>query len=422
MSGWSDEQFLAEALSARARRAGAAYAGPGSGRDISQGERPPIAFTGGLPDPALLPADALASATAFVLAADHNAALQYGGSQGWEGLRDWLAGHWSRIDSADLTPSHFMLANGSAGALASVCETFLDDGDVVGVELPSFPLSVRTIRQVTPSITSIPVDDDGVDVDALAEQLVALGRRGKRLRLVYVIPSFHNPTGSTLTVERRERLVELCHRYGVLIVEDDAYRELYFDDKPPTSLYSLAGGDGVVKLGTFSKIVAPGVRIGWCQAAPRLIEALVATRTDMGTSPLLLRVLARYATSGALEPHIAHLRSEYARKCAIMLTALEASCTGVATWSQPRGGFFIWVTLDDAVDPRTLVETARREGVNFVGGHVFTGEHNKGEGPRTQWGPGDSKYLRLAFSYAAADDIPEGIDRLGRAIKAATRS
>jgi 2-aminoadipate transaminase len=419
---WDDERFLAGGLSARARRAGAAYAGPGSGNDVAQAERPPIAFTGGLPDPALLPADALAASTAAVLATDHNAALQYGGGQGWEGLREWLASHWGALDGVELSPTHFMLANGSAGALASVCETFLDEGDVVGVERPSFPLSIRAIRQVTPRIESIPVDDDGVDVDVLADRLAALERAGQRMRLLYLIPSFHNPTGSTLTLERRTRVIELCHRYGVLVVEDDAYRELYFEEAPPPSLYALAGGEGVLKLGTFSKVVAPGVRVGWCQASPRLIEPLVATRTDMGTSPLLIRVLAHYAGTGALEPHIAGLRTAYARKCAAMLSALEGSCAGLATWNHPIGGFFVWVTLDDAVDPLLLVETAREEAVTFVGGHLFTNEHTKGEGPRTRWGPGDSKYLRLAFSYVASDEIAEGIDRLGRAIKSAVRS
>ncbi len=422
MDTWSDERFLADALSARARRAGAAYAGPGSGNDVARAARPPVAFTGGLPDPTLLPADALAAATAAVLTDDHDAALQYGGGQGWDGLRDWLAQHWSALDDVALTPGHFMLANGSAGALASVCETFLDAGDIVGVELPSFPLSIRAIRQVTPRIESLPVDDDGLDVDVLSDRLDALERNGERMRLLYTIPTFHNPTGSTLTVERRQRLLELCRRHEVLVVEDDAYRELYFEDEPPPSLYALAGGDGVVKLGTFSKIVAPGVRVGWCQASPRLIDPLVATRTDMGTSPLLIRVLARYAATGQLEPHIAGLRSAYARKCATMLSALESTCTGLATWNQPRGGFFVWVTLDESVDPLVLVERAREEAVTFVGGHVFTGEHTKDEGPRTRWGPGDSPFLRLAFSYVAADEIAEGIDRLARALKSSVRT
>lgn len=422
VDSWDDERFLADGLSARARRAGAAYAGPGSGNDVVRAERPPIAFTGGLPDPALLPADALRDATAAVLAQDHNGALQYGGGQGWEGLREWLATHWSGVDSIELTPAHFMLANGSAGALAAVCETFLDTGDIAGVELPSFPLSIRAIRQVTPRIESLPVDDDGLDVDALEQRLTELAGRGERMRLLYVIPTFHNPTGSTLTVARRQRLIELCRRHGVLIVEDDAYRELYFEDTPPPSLYSLAGGEGVVKLGTFSKVVAPGVRVGWCQASPSLIAPLVATRTDMGTSPLLIRVLATYAATGELEPHLARLRTAYRNKCATMLSALEASCQGLATWNRPRGGFFVWVTLDDAVDPLLLAETARGEAVTFVGGHVFTSEHTKGEGPRTQWGPGDSQYLRLAFSYVAAEEIPEGISRLGRAMKAGVRA
>jgi 2-aminoadipate transaminase len=410
-------------LSERARRAGAAYAGPGSGpapAGMRSEALPPIAFTAGLPDSSLLPTTALAEATRAVLADAAESALQYGGAQGWLGLREWLAEHCRDATDVALSPDHFSLANGSAGALANVCETFLDSGDVVGVESLSFPLSVRTIRSVTPRIESIPVDSDGLDVEALEDRLVELAARGERMRLLYVIPTFQNPTGSTLTLERRRRLVDLCRDHDVLVVEDDAYGELWFRDEPPPSLYALSDGIGVVKIGTFSKIVAPGLRVGWCQAPPSVNAALVATRCDMGTSPLLLRVLERLGRAGFLDDHIARGRSVYAAKCDLFLEALAAHCGRSCRWDSPKGGFFVWVEVGQEIDTSTFADAARDEGVTFVGGHVFSAEQGTVEGPRLAWGPGNSRYLRLAFSSVPDDEIEEGVRRLGRALVRAT--
>ncbi len=404
-------------LSQRARRAGAAYAGPGSGPAAAGPDAsPPIAFTAGLPDPSLLPAAALAEATASILAGAADSALQYGGAQGWLGLREWLAGHCRDAAEVALSPEHYSLANGSAGALANVCETFLDTDDVAGVESLSFPLSVRTIRSITPRVESFPVDADGLVVDAVEERLVELASRGQRMRLLYVIPTFHNPTGSTLSLERRLRLVKLCRDYDVLIVEDDAYAELWFRDEPPPSLYALSGGAGVVKIGTFSKIVAPGLRVGWCQAPPPVTAALVATRCDMGTSPLLLRVLEKLGREGFLDDHIARARGVYAHKADLALHALAAHSGGLCRWDAPKGGFFIWVKTGQEIDRRALGEAARDEGVTFVGGHVFDAEQAMMEGPRIAWGPGDSGHLRMAFSSVPDDKIEEGVARLGRAL------
>jgi 2-aminoadipate transaminase len=416
-----EEELLEGALSERALRAGAAYAGPGAGRDIPTSERPPIVFTGGLPDPSFLPAGALTAAATAVLAEETNAALQYGGAQGFEILREWLAGHWSRLDGMPLTAANYTLTNGSAGALANVCETFLDAGDVAIVEAPSFPGSIRTIRSVTPRVECVPVDDQGLDVDALEQVVASATRQGERVRLLYTIPNFQNPTGSTLTLDRRRRLIELCERHAILVAEDDAYGELGFEETPLPSLFSLAGGNGVIKLGSFSKIVAPGLRTGWCQATAPVVDALVATRCDMGSSPFVQRMLARFATSGELEDHILAVRSGYAVKCRTMLDELSRSCPDAAGWNRPTGGFFIWVTLDDSVDSSVLAAAALEAGVAFVSGRAFFAEQTVGEGPRTVWGPGESRYLRLAFSYVPAEQIAEGIRRLGSALVASRR-
>lgn len=411
-------------LSERARRAGAAYAGPGAGPPPAGAPTThapsPIAFAAGLPDASLLPTAALAEASASILAEEAASALQYGGAQGWVGLREWLAEHCRDSSDVALSPDHYSLTNGSAGALANVCETFLDPGDVAGVESLSFPLSVRTIRSITPRIETVPVDSEGLDVDALEETLLRLASRGERMRLLYVIPTFQNPTGTTLGLERRRRLLELCRDRDVLIVEDEAYAELWFEDEPPPSLYALSGGVGVVKIGTFSKIVAPGLRVGFCQAPPAVTAALVATRNDMGTSPLLLRVLDRLGRSGVLDEHLPHARRVYGRKCDVALEALASHCGGSCSWYVPRGGFFIWIETAGKIDPSALGEAARDEGVTFVGGHVFEARQAMVEGPRPAWAPGDSHNLRLAFSSVPEGEIEEGVKRLSRALLRAT--
>jgi 2-aminoadipate transaminase len=414
------DERLVRSLSQRARRAGAAYAGPGSGAsDPAAGPRP-ISFTVGLPDAVVLPTEELSAAIGAVLAADDvGPALQYGGAQGWLGLREWLAAHWSPLESTELTPGHYCVTNGSAGALANVCDTFLDAGDVVAVEAPSFPGSIRAIRSVTPRVESIPVDDDGLVVDAFEERLRAVTANGERMRLLYTIPNFHNPTGATLTTARRERLLELCARHDVLIVEDDAYGELWFHEAPPRTLFAISGGHGVIKIGSFSKIVAPGLRVGWAQADPEVVSALVATRSDLGVSPLLLRALHGLGASGFLDDHIARLRRLYAAKADRVLATLDETVPAGARWTRPRGGFFVWVTLDESVSAPRLVETAAAEGVTFVSGITFFAEQTAGEGPRLAWGPGDSPYIRLAFSAVPIDDVAEGIRRFGRAVAAA---
>jgi 2-aminoadipate transaminase len=405
-----------ERLSQRARRVGAAYAGPGSGADVPAGEDPPIGFVAGLPDPAVLPAGELTAAFAKVLATDTDPALQYGGAQGHPALREWLAVHWAAIDGAPGSAARFTLTNGAAGALANIADTFLDPGDVVVVEEFSFSGSVRTLLQATPRIETVPVDRDGLDPDALADLLDRLAAAGTPAKMLYTIPAYQNPTGATLAADRRRTVLDLCARHGTLIVEDEAYREVWFGTEPPPSLYAMAGGAGVIRIGTFSKILAPGLRLGWCQAADDVTGALVATRTDMGTSPLVQRAVARLARTGFLDAHIPRLRGHYAAKSAHVVRGLAAHCAPYATWQEPGGGFFAWLTLAAGTDPLALAEAAREEGVTYVSGNVFAAGGDAGATSFRRWGPGDSPHLRLAFSHVPDDEISEGVRRLGAAL------
>ncbi len=208
-----DIEILDRLLSRRARRAGAAYSGPGAG-ETQQPVRPPIRFTAGIPDPEALPVDDLIAASEAALRRDGIDALEYGGTQGFGELREWLASHFGAGEGLPLTPAHFSLTNGSAEALVNVCETFVDEDDVVCVESPSFPGSIRAIRSFGPRVEGIPVDAEGKDVEALAAMLARLEREGQRAKLVYTIASYHNPTGTTLSLERRQKLLALCAHHG----------------------------------------------------------------------------------------------------------------------------------------------------------------------------------------------------------------
>jgi 2-aminoadipate transaminase len=387
---------------------------PGDPRDA-------IDLTAGLPDPIAIPHDQLREAAERVFASDGADTWRYGGTQGLGGLRAWLAEHWSPIDGMSLTPAHFCLTNGSAGAIANACETFLGEGDVVLVESPSFSGTFRTLRGLGCEVEAVAMDGDGMVPEALEEKLGDLERRGRHAKLLYTIPNYHNPTGSRLTLERRFKVVEISERYDVLILEDDAYGEIGFEAEVPRSLFSIADGRGVIKAGSFSKTVGTGIRVGWCLATPAVVDAMTLVRFDQGQPPFMARLLLHFAREGGLVEHIAWLKRFYEHKRDVMFDALEERCAGLATWVEPQGGFFAWLKLHDSIDSMKLFETAKEEGVDFVGGRSFFAEQTLKDAPtRSSMGNrGASPFVRLAFSYTAEEQLAEGVTRLGRAMERA---
>jgi 2-aminoadipate transaminase len=366
---------------------------------------PLLTLTGGLPDPGALPRDELAEVTRLVLAREGKDALQYGGPQGFAGLREVLAERTARREGLELTADNFMLTGGSAQALANVCFTFCDPGDPVIVENPSFSGSIRTIRAHESDVIPVPVDREGLQTEALAEVLERLAAGGRRAKLIYTIATFHNPTGSTMSLARRRELLDLAARHRALVVEDDAYGDLRYDGEPVPSLYALSGGEGVIRLGTFSKTLATGLRLGWTMARKEYVDAMVRMRLDMGSSPFTSRIVAEYAASGRLDRHVARMLSLYREKRDTMLSALERYCARWATWERPEGGFFIWVRLADGADCRRVVEVGQQLGVSTVPGLPFYCDGMGGE------------HVRLAFSYVALEEIEEAIRRLGAAME-----
>jgi 2-aminoadipate transaminase len=368
---------------------------------------PPIALTGGIPDPETLPTEELIAASERVLRREGPEALRYGGHQGHAGLREWLAGHYSAADGMSLTSEHFTITNGVSGGIVNVCQTFLDEGDVGLAELPTYPGGAGTIQHCLADLIGVPLDEDGLVPDALEETLERLEGEGRRVKLVYTIPNFQNPTGACMSLERRRAVVDICDRHRVLIVEDDAYGDIRFEGERLPSLFALAGGKGVAHVGTFSKTVATGLRVGWVLADLPVIEALLRTRYDLGVSPWLQRTMLEFCASGGWERHVAKVNDVYRRKAHSMLSGLAERCSRYVRWSEPKGGFFVWLTLAESVDPAALAEAARNLGVQYVGGGSFY----RGEGGRNN--------VRLAFSHVSDAEIPEAILRFGRALEQA---
>ncbi len=408
LDSWEAEQ-LERSLARRVRTGWGAYWVAGS-RPQEPPPVPPIALTGGIPDPDTLPIEELIETSNRVLRREGADALRYGGHQGYPGLRDWLAQEASRRNDLNLTADNFAITNGISGAMVNVSETFLDEGDVGLAESPTFPGGAGAIQNCLGEVVGVPLDEDGIMPEALAETMERLEGEGRRVKLLYSTPNFQNPTGTTMALERRRAVVEICQRHGVLIVEDDAYGDIRFGGEGLPSLFSLAGGKGAVFLGTFSKTMATGLRVGWVLADQPVIEALLRTRFDLGVSPWLQRTVLEFVSAGLFEPHLAKVNQVYRKKRDVMLAALDERCGRYARWNRPEGGYFLWLTLAETVDPAALAEAARRLGVAYVGGTAF---HLDGGGQHT---------VRLAYSFVREEEIPEAILRLGRALEEAAQN
>ncbi len=400
--GWQTASIL-DFISDAARSIGVGTSTDAGWAPPPQAGTIPIMMTGGIPDPASLPKQELLAALAKVLDEVPSEALRYGGTQGFEVLREALAERSTANDRVEQGPDNFVLTNGSAGGIDLICSAFINPGDIVLTESPTFSGTLRTFRGHQARLMSVPMDNDGLDTDALAETLERQQRAGDPVKALYTIPDFHNPMGTYMTLERRRRLVELADRYRVIVIEDDAYADLGFDAEPLPSVYSVAGGQGVLRACTFSKTIATGLRVGWVQGRADFVDACVRMRFDMGASPLLHRALAEFVISGGWERHIKKMHRIYSEKCEALASTLLEECEPYARFVRPQGGFFIWLECRDGLDSARVAQLASEEGVLVVPGRNFFLEQN------------DSSHLRLALSTETPDDLREGARRLARA-------
>jgi 2-aminoadipate transaminase len=357
-----------------------------------------ISFAGGFPDPETFPREQVAALFREFADDGESIAFQYAQTRGLAGALDALAGRLATLQGRRPADGELVITSGAIEALELIGKSFLDPGDLVVVEAPTYLGALQAFRGFEATLAAVPLDDEGLAVDELERRLA----QGLRPKLLYTIPDHQNPAGVSLSLERRTVLVALAERYGFLIVEDVAYRELSFADEPLPSLWSLAP-HSVVQTGTTSKTLFPGLRLGWAVGPADVVSQLVAAKqtTDQCAAALGQRLLEESIRRGWLNEQVARSRALYAHKCERMLGALERSMPDGVRWTNPRGGFFSWLTLPADTDSVELARRAVERGVGIVPGTLFF----------IDGGGGDN--VRLSFSMVDAAQIDEGIAQLG---------
>ncbi len=364
-----------------------------------------ISFAGGFPDPTLFDTEGIRASADAVLSANPAAVLQYGATEGYEPLREGIAS-FMQAKGATVAPSGLIVTTGSQQALDLIGKTMISPGDKVIVEAPTFLATIQCFRLYGAHLIGAPIDAEGVQVDAL-ERLI----EQHRPKLVYLIPTFGNPSGATLSQERRVRILELAVRTGTLVVEDDPYGELYFDTPPPPSLLALSEGvagsrDWLAHCGSFSKILSPGLRVGWLIAPQALLSRATMCKqfSDAHTSNLTQATAAHYLTLNRMDQALAAVRSAYADRARVMADSLRAQLGDAISFNQPRGGMFFWARLNGGRDAGEFAKRAIERLVAFVPGAPFFASDP------------DRSALRLSFATADVDKIRTGIARLGQAL------
>lgn len=349
----------------------------------------------GFPFPESFPTQDLARATAAVMEREGAEALQYGGGPALRGLQEYLEAR-SRRHGLYNYPADLVMTAGASQALDLTMRLFINPGDLVAVEAPTFMGALATFRTWTQSFLPVPVDEDGCQVEAFAEILASRKAAGQSLpKLFYVIPTYQNPTGVTMPLERRRRLLELADAYDFLIVEDDAYSSLGFSDPPPR-LRSLDASGRVIYVATMSKLIGPGVRLGWVVAHPQIIARYNQVKSD-GSNPFAYSVCYEYVRTIDLDQRVDWLRAEYHKRCSALLEALERHMPAGCSWTRPQGGFFTWVRCLEGADMAAILPEANRQGVAYIPGSSF---FTDGAG---------TDYVRLSFSYAQAAEMERGV-------------
>jgi 2-aminoadipate transaminase len=362
-----------------------------------------ISFAGGFPDPETFPRERAAALLAEFAVAGEASAFQYAPTRGLAGPRDALAARLEALQGRRPDDGELLITSGAIEALELVAKSFLDPGDVVVVEAPTYLGAIQAFRSFEAELVTVPLDERGLRVDALEEQLDG----GLRPKLLYTIPDHQNPAGVSLAAQRRTPLLELARRHGFLIVEDVAYRELSFSGDALPSLWSAAP-DVVVQAGTTSKTLFPGVRLGWAAGPAEVVDRLVAAKqnTDQCAGALGQRLFEEVARRGWLDEQLSRSRALYRRKSERMVAALERCMPDGTRWTQPDGGFFTWVTLPAGVDSVELARAAVERGVGVVPGSLFFPD-----------GRGDDS-VRLSFSMVDGALIDDGIERLAALVSA----
>ena len=365
-----------------------------------------ISLSGGMPDVSLLPVNAIRKATKAATEDQRAVALQYGGTDGRAQTRQVFCDLMRDI-GIRCKPDQVLITTGAQEALALIAETFIDPGDIILAEGPTYLGALQAFSAFEPDVHCIPFDDDGIRVDLLEEELERIGKGNPRLKFLYTIPNFQNPGGVTMIPERRKRLIELSHEYGFMVVEDDPYGRLRYDGGHMLPLKAL--DPDVVYLGTVSKVFAPGLRTGWI-AAPRAVLSkinLVKQGADLCGSSFDQVVVEHYFTDTPWQRTLQKFVKTYRVRRDAMLKALDEYFPPEASYTRPQGGFFVWVTLPSYVDTDSMLSEALEAGVTYVPGTGFFPDGVTGR-----------NCMRINFSYESPEHIEEAVKRLAGVIEA----
>ena len=363
-----------------------------------------ISFTFGFPDRASLPNATVADATCRALDANPEWALQYGKTTGVAELAGALLTKLRRDQKIVAGPENLIITARGSQALQLVLDLLINPGDVIICEAPTWMGFIDAVNNVRGRLVTVPVNDGGLDVDALESELQRLAAAGTRPKFIYVISNFQNPSGISTTVERRKRIAELAAEYGTLVLEDDAYHDLRYDGEHLPPIYTFDNHGYTMYLGTMSKIMGAGMRLGWLVANEEIIRRLARLKIDGSTSVFGSFVAAEWIPAN-LDDHIAKLKGIYGHRRDLMLDALERYMPKGATWTKPDGGFFIWLTLPEQIDAAKMRPQAKERGVEYLPGATCFAD---GSGKNT---------IRLSFSFATDTQIPEGIRILSEVIQ-----
>ena len=369
-----------------------------------------ISFAGGFPDSTLFDVEGIRQATLAALEQDPGAALQYGATEGYGPLKEQLAAFMQAKGNHGVAADQLIVTTGSQQALDLIGKTMISPGDKVIVEGPTFLATIQCFRLYGADLVTAPVDGEGVDVDVLERLIVE-----HKPKLVYLIPTFGNPSGATLTLERRKRVLELAARHQVLVVEDDPYGDLYFGEPPPPSLLALSAGvpgsrDWLVHCGSLSKVLSPGLRVGWMIAPPELLARATMCKqfSDAHTSTFAQATAAQYLQAGRMPATLAKVRAVYAERAQVMTDSLTRELGDSVSFVAPQGGLFVWARLTGAGgklnDGNQLAKKAIEQGVAFVPGAPFFATQP------------DTTTFRLSFATVGTDRIVDGVKRLRQAL------
>lgn len=356
-----------------------------------------ISFAGGLPSPATFPVERMKAAYDKVLTDNGKVALQYGPTDGYAPLREWIAGSLS-TEGSTILPEQILMTSGSQQALDLLGKVLIDEGSPVLVETPSYLGALQAFSVYRPEFKSVDTDEHGLVPSSL--EGIAQGAR-----MLYALPNFQNPTGRSLSVERRQELVETCARLGVPLIEDDPYGSLSYKGAPSPKMVAM-NPDGVIYMGSFSKVLTPGIRLGYVCAPLPLVRRLELAKqaADLHTAQLTQMVVHEVVKDGFLDQHIPTIRQLYGDQCQVMLDAMHEHFPAGVSWTKPEGGMFIWVTLPQQIDAMKLLEQSLASRVAFVPGAPFYANN-----PATNT-------LRLSFVTVPPERIREGIAVLGKLI------